>query len=151
MSGLQSLSRSWYYAFGLHISEPQVSIPRMTSTQVFVLFLWLYTMVLTISYSTNLTAFLLVSKSPHTIDTIRELHDSGLRVAGMGQFYKKELAMAIDPYLKVSDILYLTSQHFVLIKRMYCITSHSLVESSQSSKVFIFCCYVKNVLKKGEF
>lgn len=71
--------------------------------QVMVTFLWIYTIILTIAYSTNLIAFLLVSKSPNSIETVRELYDSGLKVAGVGDFYKKELAQASDPYLKVMN------------------------------------------------
>lgn len=81
---LTGLSESWHYSFGLHFREPQCSLPRMDSTRVFVLFLWLYTMILTIAYSTNLTAFLLVQKPPASIQTIAEIFDSGLEVAGIG-------------------------------------------------------------------
>ncbi|KAK4308275.1 hypothetical protein Pmani_020028 [Petrolisthes manimaculis] len=81
---LAGLSASWHYSFGIHFREPQWSLPRMDNTRVFVLFLWLYTMILTIAYSTNLTAFLLVQKSPASIQTIDEVYDSGIQVAGIG-------------------------------------------------------------------
>lgn len=56
----------------------------MDSTRVFVMFLWLYSTILTIAYSTNLTAFLLVQKPPASIQTIAEIFDSGLEVADIG-------------------------------------------------------------------
>ncbi|XP_042213450.1 ionotropic receptor 21a-like [Homarus americanus] len=100
MKSLQSLSFSCYYALGLHCCEAQVTLPQMKSTRVFIIFLWLYTITITIAYSTNLTAFLMVSKSPATIQTIKELHASRKQVSGMGEFYKNALASASDPYLQ---------------------------------------------------
>ncbi|KAK3874143.1 hypothetical protein Pcinc_020903 [Petrolisthes cinctipes] len=81
---LTELGYSWNFAFGLHFREPQDVNPRMDSTRVFVLFLWLYTMILTIVYSSNLTAFLLVQKPPTSIQTLDDLYESGLEVAGFG-------------------------------------------------------------------
>ncbi|XP_042213524.1 probable glutamate receptor [Homarus americanus] len=100
MKSLQSLSFSCYYALGLHCCEAQVTLPQMKSTRVFIIFLWLYTITITIAYSTNLTAFLMVSKSPATMETIKELHASRKQVSGMGQFYKGALASASDPDLQ---------------------------------------------------
>ncbi|KAK8390212.1 hypothetical protein O3P69_013056 [Scylla paramamosain] len=120
-ASLQSLGVSWYYALGLHCCEAQgkeqergggrgelekdksdwsEKIPRMQSTRVFVATLWIYTIILTIVYSTNLTAFLLVAKPPATIETIKDLHASGLEVSGVGKFYGDALGSASDPYLK---------------------------------------------------
>lgn len=99
---LQSLSSSWYYAVGLHCCEAQVTLPKMRSTRIFIIFLWLYTITLTIAYSTNLTAFLLVAKPPTTMETIQDLHASGLEVSGVGKFYGDALGSASDPYLQVS-------------------------------------------------
>ncbi|XP_071544649.1 glutamate receptor U1-like isoform X2 [Panulirus ornatus] len=97
---LQTLTSTCYYTFAMHFSEPQIQVPQMTSTRVFVMFLWLYTMILTIAYSTNLTAFMVVSKQPATINTIKELHDSDLTVVEIGTFYEHQLASASDPYLQ---------------------------------------------------
>ncbi|KAK4308273.1 hypothetical protein Pmani_020026 [Petrolisthes manimaculis] len=87
-SSLAQLGFSWFYSFGLHFREPQATGPCMDPTRVFVLFLWFYTMILTIAYSTNLTAFLLVQKPPHSIQTIEEIHQSDLEVAGLGAMLK---------------------------------------------------------------
>ncbi|KAK3876180.1 hypothetical protein Pcinc_019001 [Petrolisthes cinctipes] len=99
-AGLVGLSTSWQYAFGLHFREPLPFEPRMDTTRIFVLFLWLYTMILTIVYSTNLTAFLLVRKDPASIQTIKELYNSGLEVASLGEIFLSSISLASDPYLK---------------------------------------------------
>ncbi|ROT78016.1 Variant Ionotropic Glutamate Receptor [Penaeus vannamei] len=57
-------------------------------------------MIITIAYSTNLTAFLLVTKQPQSMETIRDLHASGIEVSGVGKFYGDALASASDPYLQ---------------------------------------------------
>ncbi|KAK4308272.1 hypothetical protein Pmani_020025 [Petrolisthes manimaculis] len=94
------LGSSWQYTFGMHFREPQIVEPRLNTTRVFVLFLWLYTMVLTLEYSSNLTAFLLVQKAPASLQTIREVHDSGLQVAALGYIFNFSLASSVDPYLR---------------------------------------------------
>ncbi|KAK3876182.1 hypothetical protein Pcinc_019003 [Petrolisthes cinctipes] len=83
-TSLAKLGYSWGYSSGCHFQEPQTAEPRMDSTRIFVLFLWLYTMILSIVYSTNLTAFLLVTKTPTSIQTMEELYQSGREVASIG-------------------------------------------------------------------
>ncbi|XP_071546546.1 uncharacterized protein [Panulirus ornatus] len=95
---LQNLSFAWYYAFGLHFCEAHRSLPRNASTQIFVQFLWLYTIILTTSYSASLKAFLLVKKQPAMINTFKELYESNLEVSGPGELLKDELAKSSDPY-----------------------------------------------------
>ncbi|XP_071518316.1 probable glutamate receptor [Panulirus ornatus] len=104
---LQDLSFAWYYAFGLHFCETHKSLPRSSSTQIFVQFLWLYTLVLTTSYSASLKSFLLVKKKPHMIQTIKELYESGLEVGGVTDLFKNELSVSSNPYLQVSVQHYL--------------------------------------------
>ncbi|KAK3874137.1 hypothetical protein Pcinc_020897 [Petrolisthes cinctipes] len=94
------LGSSWQYTFGMHFREPQTIEPRINTTRIFVMFLWLYTMVLTLEYSSNLTAFLLVQKAPASLQTIREVHDSGLEVAALGYIFNFSLASSVDPYLR---------------------------------------------------
>lgn len=103
VANLGHFTFSWYYTFGLHFNEAQYASPSMTSTRIFVMLLWLYTMVLTIGYSTNLTAFLLVRKPPAAIETIKDLYDSGLEVAAIGDIYMAGIASASDPNLRVSE------------------------------------------------
>ncbi|XP_071524373.1 probable glutamate receptor [Panulirus ornatus] len=97
---LQLPGFTWLYSFGLHVREPQATLPRTTPMQVLLAFLLLYTMILTLAYSTNLTAYLIVTKTPASMETIRELRDSALEVAGLGNFYRNALASASDPDLQ---------------------------------------------------
>lgn len=96
-----SLSSAWLDTYGLHVRENQPRPPKRGSTQVLVSFLWLYTMILTIAYCTNLTAFILVNKPPPSIQTLMELADSNLDVVGVGDIFKKLLLEASDPNVKV--------------------------------------------------
>ncbi|KAK3874140.1 hypothetical protein Pcinc_020900 [Petrolisthes cinctipes] len=83
-TSLAKLGYSWGYSSGCHFQEPQTAEPRMDSTRIFVMFLWLYTMILSIVYSTNLTAFLLVTKTPTSIQTMEEIYQSGRELATFG-------------------------------------------------------------------
>lgn len=56
----------------------------MDSTRIFVLFMWLYTMILTVIYSSNLTAFLLVTRAPSSIQTMEDIYQSGRELASLG-------------------------------------------------------------------
>ncbi|XP_071518325.1 ionotropic receptor 21a-like [Panulirus ornatus] len=100
LRSLQSLSYSWYYAFGVHFCEAHDSLPRSASTQIFVLFLWLYTLTLTSVYSANLKSFLLVEKQPAMMETYKDIYDSGLHVVGLSPVFKDGLALSSDPYLQ---------------------------------------------------
>ncbi|KAG7161975.1 Glutamate receptor ionotropic, kainate 2-like 17, partial [Homarus americanus] len=99
-SDLQEFGYSWLYSFGVHMKVAQDQLPIARSTQVLVTFLWIYTIILTLGYSTNLTAYLIVAKAPTSINTISELRQSGVEVAGLGEFYKYALASAIDQDLQ---------------------------------------------------
>lgn len=100
---MRSLQYACFYTFGVHFREPQVLAPQRNSTRVFVSFLWLYTMILTTAYCSNLTAFLTVTRQPQGVNTVRELHSSGMEVSGLGAFFKGALASAVDPYLQVGS------------------------------------------------
>ncbi|XP_068202897.1 ionotropic receptor 21a-like [Palaemon carinicauda] len=95
-----SLSYCWYYVFGMHLNEPQHQRQYMTSTQIYIGFLWLYCMLVTIAYSTNLTAFLTVKKIPRGIESIAELPNSGMHVIGVDDYYQKILKSSPDPNLR---------------------------------------------------
>ncbi|XP_071514593.1 ionotropic receptor 21a-like [Panulirus ornatus] len=97
---MQNLSFAWYYAFGLHFCESHEFLPRNPCTQIFVQFLWLYTMIMTISYTASLRSFLLVKKEPYMIQTIQELYESGLEVGAPSNLYKNEFAASANPYLQ---------------------------------------------------
>lgn len=96
-----SLASNWLDTFAFHLRETQSRPPTRGSTQVFVSFLWLYTMILTIAYCTNLTAFLLVNKLPASIQTLEELAESNFDVLGVGIIFSKLLSESSDPNVKV--------------------------------------------------
>ncbi|ROT70514.1 Variant Ionotropic Glutamate Receptor [Penaeus vannamei] len=104
-----SLPFAYTYVFGVHCSRSMALLPRSPSTRIFVVFLWLYAVILTLAYSTNLTAFLIVTTSPAGVETIRELYESGKEVAGTGYFYRDELASSGDPFLQGLTDRYLSS------------------------------------------
>ncbi|KAK4328542.1 hypothetical protein Pmani_001019 [Petrolisthes manimaculis] len=97
---LQSMMYVWFYSVGMHCREPQALMPRRDTTRLLVSFLWLYTIIITVAYSSNLTAFLTVTRQPQGMETVRELHTSKMEVSGLGTFFKGALASAIDPYLQ---------------------------------------------------
>ncbi|XP_050714211.1 ionotropic receptor 93a-like [Eriocheir sinensis] len=96
-----SLASDWLGTFAFHLRETHPHPPTRGSTQVFVSFLWLYTMILTIAYGTNLTAFLLVNKLPASIQTLEELAESNFDVMGVGIIFSKLLSESSDPNVKV--------------------------------------------------
>ncbi|KAK3887590.1 hypothetical protein Pcinc_008294 [Petrolisthes cinctipes] len=57
-------------------------------------------MVLGISYSSNLTAFLTVVRQPRSIDTFKELLDSDLPVVGLGPIFGNLMKTSVNVYLK---------------------------------------------------
>ena len=52
--------------------------------QIVVAFLWIYGIIITTAYSSNLTAFLTVKRLPRAFDTIRGIRESGLQLGGQG-------------------------------------------------------------------
>ncbi|XP_042873336.1 ionotropic receptor 21a-like [Penaeus japonicus] len=100
IGALGSAGSCLYYTFGMHCDAPQARTPLRPTTQLMVGMLWLYVTILTASYSTNLTAFIIVSRPPSSIETVEELRKSGLEVAGLGEFYRMALASAGDANLQ---------------------------------------------------
>nr|XP_027229188.1 glutamate receptor ionotropic, delta-2-like [Penaeus vannamei] len=98
--GLKSFLYASLYTFGLHLRESQAYLPSRRSTQVFVSFLWLYTIIIITAYCSNLTAFLTVARQPPSIDTVKGLYASGLNVAGLGYFFGKALELSSNQYLR---------------------------------------------------
>ncbi|KAK3887601.1 hypothetical protein Pcinc_008305 [Petrolisthes cinctipes] len=126
---LKSLTSSYLHVFAMHLCEPLPREPSTNASRLSVAFLWLYVMVLGFSYSSNLIAFLTVLRQPRSIDTFKDLLDSGLPVVGLGpthgylmntseNVYLKELgkkfvSMPTEPELLVKEgrAGYLTSFH----------------------------------------
>ncbi|XP_064120890.1 glutamate receptor ionotropic, kainate glr-3-like [Macrobrachium nipponense] len=103
---LQSLNFAVMYALGIHFMEGQSHTPIRRGTQVFVSFLWLYALIITTVYSSNLTALLTVARQPSLINTIQELHESGKEVGGMGAIFGTALASSTNPYLQALSLRY---------------------------------------------
>ncbi|XP_063587837.1 glutamate receptor ionotropic, delta-1-like [Penaeus indicus] len=99
-SSFKSLLNASLYTLGLHLREPQAYLPSRRSTQVFVSFLWMYTIIIITGYCSNLTAFLTVARQPPSIDTVKQLYASGLNVAGLGYFFGKALQLSSNQYLR---------------------------------------------------
>ena len=75
--------------------------------QVLISFMWIYSIVLTTAYSSNLTAFLSIQQFTKPIDTIEELAESTITVRGFGPFFQQQLAGAEDKNLKVyTDVIH---------------------------------------------
>ncbi|KAK7027387.1 hypothetical protein SK128_013601, partial [Halocaridina rubra] len=97
---LQDFTYSSLYTFAIHFRVSQSYQPTQRGTNILVTFLWIYAFIITIAYSSNLTAFLTVTRRPPTIDTIQDLYESKLEVGGMGIFFGSALASSKNPYLK---------------------------------------------------
>ncbi|XP_068202904.1 glutamate receptor U1-like [Palaemon carinicauda] len=99
IGALNNLINSWTYTLGLHLNEPQAYFPKQATTMIYTLFLWLYCFILTIAYSTNLTAFLTVKKDPPRMNTIKDLQESGISVTAASGFYKDMFIASPDSSL----------------------------------------------------
>ncbi|XP_045615376.1 glutamate receptor ionotropic, delta-2 isoform X1 [Procambarus clarkii] len=100
VKSLESLVFAYFFSFSMHFRDPQAVLPRRNHMRIFVSFLGLYAIIITTAYSSNLTAFLTVTRSPQSMDTIKELCDSDMEISGLGGFFKGALASAVDPYLQ---------------------------------------------------
>lgn len=98
---MQSLSIACFYASRMHFRDSFLLLPRRHNTRIFICFLWVYVIIITTAYSSNLTAFLTVTHHPQGINTIRALYSTRMEVSGLGSFFKGALASAVDPYLQV--------------------------------------------------
>ncbi|ROT74952.1 Variant Ionotropic Glutamate Receptor [Penaeus vannamei] len=98
--GRHSLVYACLYMVGVHFRESQRLLPRNPSTQVLVSFMWVYAIILTTAYSSNLTAFLTVTRQPDSIETIKELRHSSLNVLGVGPLIGNLMAQSVNPDLK---------------------------------------------------
>lgn len=90
----------------MHVCEPVIRIPNTYATRLSIASMWLYVMVLGISYNSNLVAFLTVSRQPRAIDTFKELYDSGLSIVGLGPLFGNLMKRSENKYLKVSTMRY---------------------------------------------
>ncbi|XP_047481622.1 ionotropic receptor 93a-like [Penaeus chinensis] len=99
MAGLKTLSSSSLYYWGILLRISQARVPVQPSTQILVAFLWICSVILTVGYSSNLTAFLTVSRTPSGIETFSQLYGSRQEVIGMGTFFKISMISSRNKYL----------------------------------------------------
>ncbi|XP_042869996.1 ionotropic receptor 93a-like [Penaeus japonicus] len=88
------MASSFLYAAGMHFRQPQHRLPARDSTRSFFLLLWFYAIVLTTSYSSNLTAFLTKSRQPKGMETIRELREASLPILCVNSFFKGSMVLS---------------------------------------------------------
>lgn len=98
---LHSMSSSYMHVFAMHLREPLPREPKTNSSRLSIAFLWLYVMVISISYSSNLTAFLTIARQPRSIDTFKDLLESELPVVGLGPIFGNLMKTSVNVYLKV--------------------------------------------------
>ncbi|ROT64305.1 Variant Ionotropic Glutamate Receptor [Penaeus vannamei] len=91
---LLTAASSFLYAAGMHFRQPQHRVPARDSTRSFFLLLWFYAIVLTTSYSSNLTAFLTKSRQPKGMETIRELREANLPILCVNSFFKGSMVLS---------------------------------------------------------
>ncbi|XP_066983221.1 ionotropic receptor 21a-like [Macrobrachium rosenbergii] len=94
-----SLLYSLYNVLGMHLNA-QHPTQYSTTMRIYIGFLSVYCMLITIAYSTNLTAFLTVEKIPRGIETIAELPDCGMHVIGVDDYFQNILRSSPDPSLR---------------------------------------------------
>ena len=78
----------------------------LMSPQVVIAVLWCYIMIMSAAYICNLTAMLTITKRPVEFETAKELYQAKIPVGSLGDFFKGELAVAVDPYIKVFCCLF---------------------------------------------
>ncbi|KAK4327406.1 hypothetical protein Pmani_002071 [Petrolisthes manimaculis] len=62
--------------------------------------MWVYVIVLTVGYSTNLTAFLTVARSPPGVNTLLQLYQSSLTIFGLGPFFGNVMAASTISHIR---------------------------------------------------
>ncbi|KAK8389518.1 hypothetical protein O3P69_008903 [Scylla paramamosain] len=69
--------------------------------KVFVVFLWVHVIIVTVAYSANLTAFLTVERIPEGITSLKQLYDSKLFVYAIGgPFFADNMAESGNEYVR---------------------------------------------------
>ncbi|XP_066946947.1 ionotropic receptor 21a-like [Macrobrachium rosenbergii] len=106
-----SIMSTSFIAYEVHLAYPMVVEPRCSSTRVFVIFLLIYTLILTTAYKSNLTAFLTVTRDPQSIETFKELYESGLQVLGI-PFFETSLRASGNQYLRALADKFVVRYHF---------------------------------------
>ncbi|XP_068223246.1 ionotropic receptor 21a-like [Palaemon carinicauda] len=99
-SNLQSVIFSTFYAVGAHFRHPNHLLPTHASSRIFVASLWIYAILLTTGYSSNLTAFLTISRQPSSMETFKELFESRRQIHELVYFFQSQMADSENKYLR---------------------------------------------------
>ncbi|KAK4295416.1 hypothetical protein Pmani_032018 [Petrolisthes manimaculis] len=97
---LRELTSAYVYTVGLHLQESHPVRPHNHSTRILLALVLLYTLVLDLSYSCNLTAFLTVTRRPPGIQTLIKLRDSGLDLYEASYYVRDLLRASPTPYFR---------------------------------------------------
>ncbi|KAK4326080.1 hypothetical protein Pmani_003377 [Petrolisthes manimaculis] len=89
------------YTLGIHFRSAQHTVPTSATLQVLVMFMWVYVIMLTVGYSSNLTAFLTVARSPPGVNTFLQLYQSSLTIYGLGPFFGILMAASTISHIRV--------------------------------------------------
>ncbi|KAG7160063.1 glutamate receptor ionotropic, kainate 2-like [Homarus americanus] len=95
-----SLTVAYSDALRIHFQESQPRLPRRHSLRLLLGFLLIYAIILRIAYSSNLTAFLTVTRRPAGIQTLKQLYESPLLLFEASTFLKDSLLQSPNPYLR---------------------------------------------------
>ncbi|XP_076042088.1 uncharacterized protein LOC143025989 [Oratosquilla oratoria] len=93
-----SLAISLLYTVAMFTNQ-SVRHPEKT-LRVFVLFLMVMGFVAAVSFSCNLTAYMMVKAFEDPITSFKELDESGLEVTGFGNIFKKEFGESLDVHIR---------------------------------------------------
>ncbi|KAK3889340.1 hypothetical protein Pcinc_006657 [Petrolisthes cinctipes] len=96
----RSVMYTTMYTLGIHFRSAQHIVPTSTTLQVLVVFMWVYVIVLTVGYSSNLTAFLTVARSPSGINTFLQLYQSSFPIFGLGPFFGNVMAASTISHIR---------------------------------------------------
>nr|XP_027214769.1 glutamate receptor 2-like [Penaeus vannamei] len=96
------LDDSFLCAWGIQLREPQTFFPSCTSTRILLASMWLSSVILTIAYSSHLTAFLTIARRPPVLQTFKELYEANIEVASIGEFFNVSMAATGNYYLQTN-------------------------------------------------
>ncbi|XP_063874181.1 ionotropic receptor 93a-like [Scylla paramamosain] len=132
------------YTIGVTLRVSRPFLPNHPSLQVFLVFLWLYVIIVTVAYCANLTAFLTVERVPEGITSLQELYNSPLLVYGQGPFFGDNMAEAKNQYVKgLADRFFAMSNIEEIYKKL--ISGYGVYISSRNHLVYTGSSYASSV------
>jgi len=93
-----SWSFDMIYVLGFLSMRPPSVYPKHDPLKIYLGFLWLFSILVTIMYSANLISFLSIVPRTSPIKTLKQLDETGIIITATG-FYKSQLLKSEDVYL----------------------------------------------------